>query len=165
MISNKQSPHKKTIVGLAVAAMWLAASAVSAGECPADKRVADGQGQKQVAHAAKGVSDTVRTSIDLGHEAPALKDHLFRLRQLEIEPGGIVPWHSHAERPAQIYVIKGTVTEYASNCAVPIVHKAGDVAPETHATSHWWQNTGKDAARLISVDILHDTANADKKMM
>ena len=62
----------------------------------------------------------------------------------------------HADRPAMIYVISGEVTEYASNCAVPIVHKAGDVAPETHVTAHWWKNTGTKTVVLISVDILHD---------
>ena len=48
-----------------------------------------------------------------------------------IKPGGDVPWHSHGDRPAMIYIVKGEITEYASNCAVPIVHKAGDVSPET----------------------------------
>jgi quercetin dioxygenase-like cupin family protein len=107
----------------------------------------------------------VRSSIDLGGEAPMLKDRKFRLRQLDIAPGGIVPWHSHGERPAQIYIVKGEIVEYASTCAVPIMHKAGDVAPETHATSHWWQNHGKEPVLLISVDILHDKAGADKKSM
>ena len=37
-----------------------------------------------------------------------------------------------------------------------ILNKAGDVAPETHMTSHWWKNTGKKKVVLISVDILHD---------
>ena len=40
-----------------------------------------------------------------------------------------MPWHSHDNRPAMIYIVYGEIVEYASNCAVPIVHKAGDVAP------------------------------------
>jgi quercetin dioxygenase-like cupin family protein len=84
----------------------------------------------------------------------------FRLRQLVIEPGGVVPWHSHADRPAQIYIVSGTIEEYASTCAVPIVHRAGDVAPETHNTSHWWKNTGSETVILISADILHDESDA-----
>ena len=50
------------------------------------------------------------------------------MRRLAIKPGGVVPWHSHDDRPALIYVVVGEITEYASNCAVPIVHKAGEVA-------------------------------------
>jgi quercetin dioxygenase-like cupin family protein len=36
---------------------------------------------------------------------------------------------------------------------VPIVHKAGDIAPEKNGTSHWWKNTGNTTAVLISVDL------------
>jgi quercetin dioxygenase-like cupin family protein len=44
---------------------------------------------------------------------------------------------------------------------VPIVHRAGDVAPEKKGTSHWWQNTGAQPAVLISVDLF---PVADMKM-
>jgi len=88
-----------------------------------------------------------------------VNDRTFRMRKLVIEPGGIVPWHSHGDRPAIIYVISGEVTEYASNCAVPIVHKAGEATPETHQTSHWWKNTGKEPATLISADLLKDPSD------
>jgi quercetin dioxygenase-like cupin family protein len=150
---------------LVATTLSLAVTSALAGECPADKRVPDGEGQKMVTTGAVGVTDVVRSSTDLTKEAPMLKDRLFRLRQLDIAPGGVVPWHSHNERPAQIYIVKGEIIEYASNCAVPIVHKAGDVAPEKNGTSHWWKNETKEPVLLISVDILHDKAGADKKMM
>ena len=72
---------------------------------------------------------------------------------LACSQAGVVPWHSHGERPAIIYIIKGTIEEYASNCAVPIVHKAGDVTAETKDISHWWKNTGEETAVLISADL------------
>jgi quercetin dioxygenase-like cupin family protein len=127
-----------TLIGIA------AAGAASAGECPKDKMIADAT--KPVSTPASGVTDTVIGMIDVAKEPAAIKDRAFRLRKLVIQPGGVVPWHSHADRPAIIYVVEGEVTEYASNCAVPIVHKAGDVATETHVTAHWWKNTGKHAA-------------------
>jgi len=136
-----------------------------AGECPADKRVADGQGQKMVTLGARDVTDMVVTSTDLAMEKVALKDHQFRARRLVIQPGGIVPWHSHDERPAMIYVVSGEIVEYASNCAAPIVHRAGDVGREAKGTSHWWQNTGKAAVELISVDIFPPQMKKDAKMM
>ena len=52
-----------------------------------------------------------------------------------------------------IYIVSGEIVEYASNCAVPITHKAGDVAPEKKGTSHWWQNVGGVPSVLISVDL------------
>jgi quercetin dioxygenase-like cupin family protein len=78
------------------------------------------------------------------------------MRRLTIEPMGIVPWHSHADRPAIIYIVEGEVMEYASNCAVPIVHKAGDVVAETPEVSHWWENTGDKTVVLLSADLLKD---------
>ena len=137
-------------------ALAFASTAAFAGECPADKKVADGQGQKPGPSMPKDVTDVVRSSTDLSKEPIAIQGRQFRLRQLEMQPGGVVPWHSHNERPAMIYIVSGEVTEYASSCAVPIVHKAGEVAHETHATSHWWQNNGKAAVTLLSFDIMGD---------
>ena len=144
----------------AVSATALFASVAHAGACPADKLVADGKGQKMSSVAAKDVKDVVRASVDLSNEPVGVKGRLFRIRQLDIGPGGIVPWHSHDDRPAMIYIVSGEVIEYASNCAVPIMHRAGDVAPEKKGTSHWWQNTGSQPAVLISVDLF---PVADKK--
>lgn len=163
MMIRKQSASALKAVMLAAAlgtAVAAGSTAALAGGCPADKTVADGAGQKPVATAAKGVTDTVLTSIDLGSEPIAIQDRTMRLRRLVIQPGGVVPWHSHADRPAIIYVVQGEVVEYASTCAVPILHKAGTATPEMHATSHWWKNTSKKPVVLLSADILHDTGDA-----
>jgi len=149
----------------ALGALCVAAPAASAGECPADKRVADGQGQKPGPSAPVGVTDVVRASTDLSKEPAGIKGRQFRLRQLDIVPGGVVPWHSHNERPAMIYVVSGEVVEYASSCAVPIVHRAGDIAPEKNGTSHWWKNTGTAPAVLISVDLFPGEAKIDPHEM
>jgi quercetin dioxygenase-like cupin family protein len=107
----------------------------------------------------------VRASTDLAKEPAMINGRQFRLRQLEMKPGGVVPWHSHGDRPAMIYIVSGEVVEYASSCAVPIVHKAGDIAPEKNGTSHWWQNTGKTPAILISVDLFPVEMKMDQHMM
>ena len=146
---DQTSWRRVVLAGAVAGALSVAATVASAGECPADKRVADGQGQKPSTAAAKGVTDVVRATTDLSKEPAAINGRLFRLRQLDIEPGGIVPWHSHDNRPAMIYIVSGEVVEYSSSCAVPIVHKAGDVAPEKKGTSHWWQNTGNTPVVLI----------------
>jgi quercetin dioxygenase-like cupin family protein len=143
-----------TVVSLATV---VTATAALAGQCPADKRGVDVT--KPSNAAATNVTDKVLASIDLSREKVALSDHHLRIRQLEIKPGGIVPWHSHGDRPALIYIIKGEIYEYASNCTVPILHKAGEVAPETSATAHWWKNTGTETVVLISADLLHDQSD------
>jgi quercetin dioxygenase-like cupin family protein len=153
------------IAAAVIAVLGMAAGVAFAGECPANKRVADGQGQKPGPMAPSGVTDVVRYSTDLSKEPLALKGRQFRLRQLEMQPGGIVPWHSHNERPAMIYIVSGEVVEYASSCAMPITHKAGDVAAEKNGTSHWWKNTGSTPAVLISVDLFPGDAKMDDHMM
>jgi quercetin dioxygenase-like cupin family protein len=165
--SRQHQPNWRRLAtaGVIGGAIALAATAANAGECPADKKVTDGQGQKMSTVAAKDVTDVVRVTTDLSKEPAAIKGRQFRLRQLDIKAGGIVPWHSHNERPAMIYIVSGEVVEYASNCAVPIVHKAGDVAAERNGTSHWWQNTGNATAVLISVDLFPVADKMDMHMM
>jgi quercetin dioxygenase-like cupin family protein len=148
------------LVLLAAAAFVGGANAAAAGECPPERRGVDLT--KPVTTPAKDVTDTVLAAIDLAKEPAEIKDRELRLRKLVIQPGGIVPWHSHGDRPAIIYIIEGEITEYASTCAVPIVHKAGDVAMETHTTAHWWKNTGNRTVILLSADVLHD--KMDKNM-
>ena len=164
--TQKQSNMLRIAVASVFAGtMAIAATASHAGACPADKIVADGQGQKPGPTVPKDVTDMVRASTDLAKEPAMIKGRQFRLRQLEMKPGGIVPWHSHGDRPAMIYIVSGEVVEYASSCAVPITHKAGDIAPEKNGTSHWWQNTGKTPAVLISVDLFPSEMKMDQHMM
>ena len=157
--------RRVALAGVVAGTLSLAATMANAGECPNDKKVADGQGQKPSTAAAKDVTDVVRASTDLSKEPAAVNGRLLRLRQLDIKPGGIVPWHSHDNRPAMIYIVSGEVLEYASNCAVPIVHRAGDVASEKAGTSHWWQNTGNAPVVLISVDLFPVANMKDQHMM
>jgi len=150
-----------TCGAVAIIGGWV--SAAHAGGCPADKRVADGKGQAMSQAPAAAVTDKVLTMIDLANENVAIKDRQLRLRQLVIQPGGIVPWHSHGDRPALIYIVSGEITEYASTCAVPIVHRAGEAAQESHGLSHWWKNTGRVPVVLLSADLFH--AEHDPHMM
>jgi quercetin dioxygenase-like cupin family protein len=149
----KRTPMNATrptiIAAVAVAALSFA-SAANAGECPADKVGANvtPPGPSMPAN----VTDNTIASIDLG-SGYGIPGRMLRMRRLEIKPGGVVPWHSHEERPANIYVVSGIVTEYRSTCAIPVVHRAGDVVAESGATSHWWRNNGSRTAVLISADI------------
>ncbi|ESQ74743.1 cupin domain-containing protein [Asticcacaulis sp. AC402] len=142
---------QRVFTAIVAAAAFLPAAAFAA-TCPADKVGADVRPMN--ATPAKDVTDNVIASIDVAKEPAAIMGRHFRMRQLTIQPGGVVPWHSHANRPAIIYVVQGEVTEYASSCSVPLVHKAGDATSELSVTSHWWKNTGKTPAILISADLL-----------
>ncbi len=158
--SGKAAWRALSLAGVVAGAMAVGIGTAGAGECPADQMVASGKGQQPGATMPKDVTDNVLGAIDLASEPVAIKDRQFRLRRLEIQAGGEVPWHSHEDRPAIIYIVQGEVTEYSSDCAAPIVHKAGEVSTETHGVAHWWKNTGSGMAVLISADLLHAEADA-----
>ncbi len=148
---------------LATAAALLAAPVAFAGECPAGQQVAgsmaaDGHTQNI------GVTDVVLAVNHLADYYPELASREQRVRQLTIAPGGEVAWHDHADRPALIYVISGEIVEHRSSCAVPIVHRAGEVAAELGPLMHWWKNETGQPVVLISAD-LPRSADKDDKMM
>jgi quercetin dioxygenase-like cupin family protein len=128
----------------------------AAGACPADQLRPGVRPSGETMPV--NVTDTELAFVALGAEIDGLDGRRLRLRRLVVQPGGVVPWHSHTDRPALIMTQSGTVTEFASNCAVGIEHKAGDVAREVKGVSHWWKNTGKVPAVLIAADIINDGA-------
>ena len=87
----------------------LVTSAAFADGCPTDQKKTDARGP--VDFKPVGVTDTVIASIDVSKAPFDIKDRSFRMRKLTIEPMGIVPWHSHADRPAIIYIVEGEVVE------------------------------------------------------
>ena len=146
--------HSKTFRLMATATALTLAGLAHAGECPADKVAANDL--KGAATAPVGVVDTELASVDLGKENVKLDQRRLRLRHMTIAPGGVVPMHSHEDRPALIMVNSGEIFEYNSKCAVPILHKAGEVAREFMGTRHWWKNTGSQAVSLTIGDIVND---------
>jgi len=135
---------------LAATAAMLAGSPAFAGMCPVDKTAANALTGAPTAPAK--VTDTIIGSVDLAKEIDVANRDL-RMRRLVVQPGGIVPLHSHVGRPALIIVVTGTVVEHRSTCSVGIVHRAGEIASESDGISHWWKNIGKTPAVLLSADV------------
>jgi quercetin dioxygenase-like cupin family protein len=152
--SSRGLGRSLVIAGVLAGSAILGQSPAMAGGCPADKMKADVRAPDT--KPGKGVTDTVLGAIDLEKEPANIKDRQLRFRKLTIEPGGVVPWHSHGDRPAIIYIAEGEIVEYASNCSVPIVHKAGEIRPEVAGTSHWWKNLGKETVILYVGDVRKD---------
>jgi quercetin dioxygenase-like cupin family protein len=167
IISTTSARQQRRLVALAAVAAVAAFASVAAqaGQCPADKVVADGKGQPMSNEPAKGVTDTVLNATDLAKEPAAIAGRALRARRLDIAAGGVVPWHSHGDRPAQILIASGEITEYASTCLVPIVHKAGDITAEKSPTSHWWKNHGTAPVVIYSFDLFRVENKKDEKMM
>ena len=141
----------------------LLSASAQAGQCPADQVNPGARTSGEMK--PKDVTDNVLGQVELAKEKVNLADRRLRLRKLVIQPGGVVPWHSHEDRPAIIYVVSGTINEYASNCSVPIRHGAGEFSIEKLGVQHWWKNTGKSPAVLLSADLFHDEKHADDHVM
>jgi quercetin dioxygenase-like cupin family protein len=135
---------------LALASLLAFTSPAVAGTCPKP-------GSMDLANAPtmpKGVTDTVIGAIQLGGEIN-VDGRQLRTRRLVVQPGGVVPLHSHKDRPALIYTVSGSITEYSSACGAPIQHKAGDISREADGLSHYWVNHGKVPTVLLSSDVFH----------
>jgi quercetin dioxygenase-like cupin family protein len=149
----KKTSPQRIATSLAVACLGMA-SVAFAGECPAGK--AGANALTGAPTAPVGVTESEISSIDLAAENVKLDNRRLRLRKMTIMPGGMVPLHSHADRPALIMVNAGEVIENSSKCLVPIVHKVGDVSKEFLGTMHWWVNKGKVPVMLTISDIVND---------
>jgi quercetin dioxygenase-like cupin family protein len=88
----------------------------------------------------------------------------LRTRRLVVAPGGIVPTHSHDDRPALVYVVNGEIIEHSTHCAVPIVWRGGEDSPEFGpGYGHWWENKTDKEVVLISSDVVdQETIDLDK---
>ncbi len=165
MSSRDADPNRRHLVLAALgaaAALATLSAAARAAECPPGRAVAGG-GRVDGPMQGKGVADAVLTSVDLAGERVALRGWQLRLRRLVVQPGGEVPVHSHENRPALIYIAEGEMTEFKNTCATPILHKAGEATPEDHRVVHWWRNTGRVPAVILSADLF--AAGEDPKMM
>ncbi len=96
------------------------------------------------------------SSIDLSQENVKLPQRRLRFRHMEIKAGGVVPLHSHEDRPALIMVNQGQIYENSSKCTVPILHKQGEISREFLGVKHWWKNEGTQTVILTIADIVND---------
>ena len=134
---------------IALAAIGGATPAM-AGQCPT-------AGTNALANAPtmpKDVTDTVIGAVDLGSEIN-VGGRQLRTRRLVVQPGGIVPIHSHKDRPALIVTVSGSITEHRSDCSTPVEHHAGDISREADGISHYWINHGNEPAVLLSSDVFN----------
>ena len=112
-------------------------------------------GQMKPPAESKGISADQLRALDLTGEIDSVRGRPLRMRRITLLPGGVIGLHSHKDRPALIYTLSGSITEYSSTCGAPIEHKAGDISREADGLSHYWVNHGKVATVLLSSDVFH----------
>ena len=85
-----------------------------------------------------------------------LSQRQMRMRQITIEPGGVAGFHSHKDRPALSYVMKGSLTEHRKG-SPDRTYKAGEAITEGTDVDHWAENaSSSEPVVIISVDLFKE---------
>lgn len=98
-------------------------------------------------------TDTTLGEVDLSKLDLPVQSWSLRFRRVDVGVGGIVPWHSHEQRPAVLHILQGEITEYSTAESGPVVRRAGDTIPEFGPVSHWWKNTGTEHVIILAADV------------
>ena len=110
-------------------------------------------GQRQIPAENVGQDQELLRSMDLTREFDSTAGRTLRMRKVTLKPGGVLGLHDHVDRPAITYFLQGEVTYHADG-KPDMVAKAGGGFAEGRATRHWAENTGKEPAVWIAVDII-----------
>lgn len=101
----------------------------------------------------RGITVRPAGAFPLDRGAAALPDFEMRVRFFEIAPGGIVPVHSHDDRPAVVIVTQGEIVEHRSDQAEPVTIGPGGVSLEAPGITHWFENVSDEPLHGYGVDL------------
>ncbi len=100
-----------------------------------------------------GIAGVQLSSVALPTAFDMRTGRTLRMREVTIQPGGFLPMHTHADRPAVAYVLQGTLTEHLEGQAEPLHLRPGQHYA-THTTPHALQNLGDVPVVFLEVDIV-----------
>ena len=145
------------ILGLAVAALGTPGFAFDLGDVKT--RVLNGL---EGPAGARNISNTPIANAPLADEGLSqIAGYNLRTRSWAISgDDGVVPIHSHADRPAIVFTLSGEIYEYRSDVADRLLHSAGGLSLEEGDVTHWWLNEGPDEVRLIAFDVFNAGSDA-----
>jgi quercetin dioxygenase-like cupin family protein len=97
-----------------------------------------------------GVTWTQLGEIDLGAEL-GVDGRALRGRLVTLPPGGIVPTHTHNDRPSVMYMVEGTATERRGDSVIE--HHPGEGFRIGKDTPHSMENRTSARAAYVEVDV------------
>lgn len=108
---------------------------------------------------------SIHTYRPTAAELPGVEGYLFRSSFVDVAPGGIVPIHPHAGRPAFLKVLNGTITQHRSD-GTSLQMNGGDVTFASDKVAHWWQNKSSKLVNVWVVDLCKEGKHpgCDSKM-
>ncbi|WP_415919715.1 cupin domain-containing protein [Tateyamaria sp. SN6-1] len=141
---------RTAILGLAIAALGTTSFAFDLSDVKT--RVLNGL---EGPSGARNISNVAIANAPLADEGLGqIAGYNLRTRSWTISgDGGIVPIHSHADRPAIVFTLSGEIYEYRSDVENRLLHSAGGLSLEEGDVTHWWLNEGPEDVRLIAFDV------------
>jgi quercetin dioxygenase-like cupin family protein len=105
----------------------------------------------------KGVKPEVLSGLKLSTQGlDDFSQRQMRMRQITLEPGGVVGLHSHKGRPTLSYIVKGVLTEHRKG-SPDRTYKAGEAITEGVDVEHWAENTSAtEPVVIVTVDLFKE---------
>jgi quercetin dioxygenase-like cupin family protein len=105
----------------------------------------------------KGVKPEVLTGFALSKQGlDDFSKRQMRMRQITLEPGGVVALHSHKDRPTLSYIVKGSLTEHRKG-SPDRTYKAGEAITEGTDVEHWAENASSaEPVVIVTVDLFKE---------
>ena len=105
----------------------------------------------------KGVKPEVLTGFALSKQGlDDFPQRQMRMRQITLEPGGVVALHSHKDRPTLSYIVKGSLTEHRKG-SPDRTYKAGEAITEGTDVEHWAENASSaEPVVIVTVDLFKE---------
>lgn len=100
-----------------------------------------------------GVTWTQLGELDLGDElgGVSVTGRGLRGRLVTLPPGGVIPAHSHADRPSVMYMVEGTAIEHRGDAVIE--HHPGEGFRIGKDTPHSMENRSAARAAYVEVDV------------
>lgn len=158
--------ERSTLAAAAViAALQIAPAGAQTSDAPAEAeptRVVEGfEGPSR----ARGVGFRAIEELALDGIVEGLDNRIMRTRVWTVNPGGVVPIHTHRNRPAFVYVLAGSILEFRNTLEHAERANAGDLSAEGLGVVHYWRNDGAVPAVLFAVDLFEDPDFQDEEAM
>lgn len=112
------------------------------------------------AHHGVGVARLGMVPEDSLERQIGLSGHYLQLREITLEPGGVIARHDHANRPGLAWTMEGSWTEVRrghpgiDGGAREYPAGNGRAIVEDAATDHWFRNSGTEPVRVVVCDIM-----------
>lgn len=78
-----------------------------------------------------------------------LEGYAMQMREVVVEPGGVIAQHSHASRPGLVKTVSGSWVEVREDGEVPYPATKKAALVEDENTVHWLYNDGSEPAVAI----------------